>query len=82
MSKKSFNIAKLNKVIKSTEFNKMKDLEKKRGFREATINEKTGKRLAFFNKGPKNNWKEVLDKKNQKIIEETFKHEMTDLGYL
>ena len=47
MSKKSFNIAKLNKVIKSTEFNKMKDLEKKRGL-EATINEKTGKRLAFL----------------------------------
>ena len=53
MSQKLFNIAKLNKVIKTTEFNNMKELEKKHGFREATIDNKTGKRLSFFNKGPK-----------------------------
>ena len=82
MNQKSFNISKLNKVIKSTEFSKMKELEKKQGFREAPIDEKTGKRITFFNKGPKNKWKEVLDEKNQKKIEETFKQEMTDLEYL
>ncbi len=82
MNEKLFNIAKLNKVIKSTEFNKMKELEKKHGFREATIDEKTGERLTFFNKGPKNKWEEVLDEKNQKRIEETFKKEMTELDYL
>jgi len=82
MSDKSFDMEKLNKVIKSTEFNKMKELEKKQGFREATIDKKTGKRLTFFNKGPKNKWKDVLDEKNQKKIEKTFKKEMTELGYL
>ena len=82
MSQKSFNIAKLNKVIKSTEFNKMKELEKKRGFREATIDGKTGKSIPFFNKGPKNKWQEVLDEKNQKKIEENFKNEMAELGYI
>lgn len=82
MSQKSFNITKLNKVIKSTEFNKMKELEKKRGFREATIDEKTGKSIPFFNKGPKNKWQEVLDENNQKKIEKEFEKEMLDLGYL
>ncbi len=82
MSEKLFNIAKLNKVIKTTEFKKMKELEKKHGFREATIDDKTGKRLTFFNMGPKNNWKEHLDKENKDRIEKVFGNEMKDLGYL
>ena len=82
MSKKSFNISKLNKVIKSTEFNKMKELENKDGFREATIDSNTGKRITFFNLGPNNKWKNNLDEKNRKKIEHMFKKEMTDLGYL
>jgi len=82
MNKKSFNISKLNKVIKSTEFNKMKELENKHGFKEANIDANTGKRITFFDKGPKNKWKDVLDEKNQKKIEKTFKKEMTELGYL
>ena len=82
MSKKSFNISKLNKVIKSTEFNKMKELENKDGFREATIDSNTGKRITFFNQGPNNKWKNNLDEKNRKKIEHIFKKEMTDLGYL
>ncbi len=82
MNPKSFNISKLNKVIKSTEFIKMKELEKKKGFNEASIDKKTGKMLTFFNKGPKNKWKEDLDEKNQIKIEKAFRKEMTDLGYL
>ena len=82
MSQKSFNIAKLNKVLKSTEFSKMKELEKKHGFKEATIDDKTGKRLTFFNRGPKNNWMDQLDSKNREKIENAFGKEMKDLGYL
>ena len=82
MNPKSFNISKLNKVIKSTEFIKMKELEKKKGFNEASIDKKTGKMLTFFNKGPKNKWKEDLDEKNQIKIEKAVRKEMTDLGYL
>ena len=75
-------MTKLNKVIKSTEFIKMKELEQKHGFREATIDNKTGKRLAFFNKGPKNNWEGQLDSNNRNKIEKAYSKEMKDLGYL
>ena len=60
----------------------MKELEKKHGFREATIDNKTGKRLSFFNKGPKNNWKDELDSNNRNKIEKTYSKLMQELGYL
>ena len=36
----------------------------------------------FFFLGKKNKWENILDKKSAKDIEEFFKHEMTELGYL
>lgn len=82
MNKSVFNIAKLNKVIKSTDFQKMKELEKKKGFHESALDPKTGKKKDFFNKGPNNNWENNLTDKNRKYIEENFKKEMQELGYL
>ena len=52
---------KFDNVIKTTSFDAMQKLEKKIGFGEATIDEKTGERIPFFNLGPKNNWKENLN---------------------
>ena len=43
------DMIKLNKVIKSTEFEEMKTLEQKETFTEAMIDEKTGRRKIFFN---------------------------------
>ena len=76
------NMIKLNKTINSTEFEKMKDLEKKEDFHESIVNKKTGEKIPFFNMGPKNNWRLTLDKKNKEIIENHFKNEMEELGYL
>ncbi len=73
---------KLNKVIKTSDFSLMQDLEKKEDFKEAVLDPKTKKRKTFFNLGPKNNWKNLLDKKNIDIIEQTFKKEMLELGYI
>ena len=81
-NKSTFNIAKLNKVIKSTEFNKMKNLEQKTGFDEASVDTKTGKTKPFFNLGPKNNWKNNLSDEIRKKIEKEFEKEMLELGYL
>ncbi len=36
----------------------------------------------FFNMGVKNDWKILLDNKSRFLIEEKFKNEMTELGYL
>ncbi len=73
---------KLNNAIKSTEFYKMKNLEKKEIFHESMIDPKNGKRKAFFNLGPENNWKKILDKKYILKIENHFQSEMKELGYL
>ena len=51
-------------------------------FYEAVVDEKTGKRKAFFNLGPKNDWRIILDDKNKEKIEKNFKNEMQELGYL
>ena len=82
MKHKSFDIAKLNKVIKTTEFEKMKNLENQNQFREAVVDQKTKKAKPFFNLGPKNRWEYLLDKKNREKIENVFEKEMQDLGYL
>jgi hypothetical protein len=81
-SKFKIDMVKLNKAIKSTEFDKMKDLEKKETFYEGVLDVKTGKRKVFFNLGPKNDWRRILDQKNKDKIEKFFKNEMTELGYL
>ena len=78
----NLNIIKLNKAIKTTEFNLMKSKEEKETFSEALPDKETGKRRVFFNLGPKNDWRKILDKKNQEKIEKHFKDEMLELGYL
>ena len=80
--KLNIDMIKLNKVIKTTEFEKMKNKEQKEIFTEAMIDEKTGKRKIFFNLGPKNDWRMNLDKKNKEKIEKAFFKEMEELRYL
>ena len=80
--KVNLDMVKLNKAIKSTEFDKIKNLEKNETFYEAVVDEKTGKRKAFFNLGPKNDWRSILVEKNREKIEECLKEEMQELGYL
>ena len=55
--------------------------EDKFGFND---NSKRNKELnkKFFNLGPKNKWQNILDKEKLKEIEEIFKTEMKELGYL
>ena len=76
------DMVKLNKVIKSTEFYKMKALEQKAFFAESSVDSDTGKRKIFFNLGPQNDWKKILDDKSRRKIETSFKKEMFELGYL
>ena len=80
--KLEIDMVKLNKVIKTTDFEYMRDKEKKETFYEALIDSKTGKRKNFFNLGPNNDWRKFLDEKNKVIIEKAFKKEMMELGYL
>ena len=84
LSKKSFVLdkAKFKNVLNTTDFGNMQKMENETGFQESLVDNKTGKKAKFFYLGPKNNWKKLLDKVIQKKIEEAFKKEMTELGYL
>ena len=76
------DMVKLNKAIKSTEFENMKKKEKNEIFYEAPLDIINNKRKIFFNLGPKNDWRKLLDEKNRDKIENSFKREMIELGYL
>ena len=80
--KSKLDMVKLNKVIKTTKFENMKSKEEQETFSEATIDLNTGKRRTFFNLGPENDWRKFLDKKNKDKIEDVFRLEMKELGYL
>ena len=73
---------KFKNVIETTDFERLKNLEKIKGFDEAKINFSTGKKIPFFNLGPKNDWRKILDSEIKKKIEEAFKKEMKELGYI
>ena len=73
---------KVKKVVETTSFKYMKNLEHNYGFSEAKINSETGKKVNFFNLGPNNDWKKLLQDKYKKKIENSFKKEMLELGYL
>jgi len=76
------NQKKFKNVIETTDFHKMKEIEEQKGFFEGKVNLQTGKRIPFFNLGPKNDWKKLLNIETKKNIEEAFKKEMVELGYL
>tara|TARA_A100001388_G_scaffold272548_1_gene253024 strand:+ start:707 stop:1549 length:843 start_codon:yes stop_codon:yes gene_type:complete len=82
MNKSLYDDKKLDKVIKSTQFNNMKKLEKEIGFEESVIDKKSSKKIPFFNLGPSNNWKNILDPNLANKIEKAFSTEMEELGYL
>ena len=73
---------KFNNVVKTTSFRYMQSLENKYGFNESKIDTETNEKIPFFNLGPENNWKNLLDLKIVKKIEIAFKKEMVELGYL
>jgi hypothetical protein len=60
----------------------MKNLEKKESFAESRTNHITGKKIPFFNLGPQNDWKKLLDEKIRLKLETSFKKQMEELSYL
>ena len=81
-TKFSVNPIKLDNMLKSTTFKKMKDLEKNKGFPEAVDHRATKEKITFFNQGPDNDWKRSIDKKIVDKLEKAFKVEMEELNYL
>jgi len=63
------------KSINSCQFSNLSKLENMHGFEESENNK-------FFRKGTKDSWKHELSLDLRKKIEENFKNEMKELGYL
>jgi len=84
LNKKNFELdkVKFKNVIDSTSFERMKALEKEVGFNESRVDKKTGKKINFFNLGKKNDWKKMIVPSIKKKIENSFKEEMKELGYI
>ena len=68
---------KILNIIKSTSFEKLKKTEEIEGFEEASNSS-----IKFFNLGPNNNWKNVLNKNLINNIEKNFNKEMKELRYI
>ena len=80
--KVKFNNENISRAIKLSSFDRLKKIEEKEGFVESVKNIETGKKETFFNLGPKNDWKEILDKKTSDEISKKFEPEMQELGYI
>ena len=76
------DIKKLKRSIETTSFDLLKKKEEKEGFDEAIYSSDDGKNKSFFNLGKKNDYKKLLKKKTVQSIEDIFKKEMKELGYL
>ena len=74
-------IDKLKNSINSTFFDKLQDMEKKNGFSEAITSKKNNKKIPFFNMGPKNDWKKVLDKNLINRLNDHFEKNLIELSY-
>ena len=76
-TKFNINDEKIQNILKTTSFEIFKKKEDKEGFEEAV-----NSTIKFFNLGPKNNWKNILNKNLINIIEKKFSKEMKELRYI
>ena len=81
LTKLNFSNDQINTAIELSSFDNLEKMEKKYGFIESSFN-KEGKKNKFFFLGPKNDWKEKLDKDISDKINVKFENEMKELGYL
>ena len=77
-NKSDIDLKKVDNVIASTTFEKLKNLENKLGFEEKSSKMEKN----FFNLGKKNKWQDILDKDIEKMLTKEFKKEMKELNYL
>jgi hypothetical protein len=79
--KEKIDIDKLKNSVISTNFNKLKNDEKNNGFIEAVLSKKNKEKIPFFNLGPDNDWRKILDKDQQSKLTDIFKEDLIELGY-
>ena len=73
---------KIINAIKSTSFEELSRKEMSEGFYEGARNKAGIGNRKFFNLGPKNKWEKLVDRNITDEIEQKFKNEMKELGYI
>lgn len=76
------NNEKIKNVLKTTSFDYLKKMENNGLFRESNIDNRTGKLKTFFNKGPENKWKNLIEEEIINDVEKKFYNEMKELDYI
>ncbi|WP_440672498.1 sulfotransferase domain-containing protein [Candidatus Pelagibacter sp. HIMB1715] len=73
---------KIKKTLRSTSFEVLKKNEIKNGFSEAVPKkDERDRKITFFNLGPDNNWKKILDKDIKEKTEKAFDSYLKELNY-
>ena len=72
---------KLKNSVNSTSFSKLKKNEKEKGFSEAIFSKKKKQMIPFFNLGPENNWKKILNQDFARKLSKEFKDDLKTFGY-
>jgi hypothetical protein len=76
------NKKKLKNSIYSTSFEELKKYEKNFGFSEAVNSINDQKKIPFFNLGPANNWKKILDEDLQNKLNVIFNKSLKFFSYI
>jgi hypothetical protein len=72
---------KIVNAVSSTSFSKLKEKEEKEGFSEAPKSRINDSKIPFFNLGPKNKWKTILNDDLKNKLNEVFKKKLHELDY-
>ena len=72
---------KLENAIQSTTFEKLQNLENIGKFSESVYSTKNKKKIKFFHLGPKNNWKDLLNKDLIKKMNTYYKEDLKKFSY-
>ena len=73
---------KLKNALNSTTFEKLQHKEKIQGFSEAVSSLTTNEKITFFNLGPKNDWKKILNEDLKNRINQIFEKNLKELSYV
>ncbi|MDC0179226.1 sulfotransferase domain-containing protein [Candidatus Pelagibacter sp.] len=80
-NKEKINKNKIKNAVNSSLFSKLKEKEKNEGFSEAPKSKDGDKKIPFFNLGPKNDWKIILNDDLKDKLNNFFKKKLVELSY-
>lgn len=82
-SNEKINLEKIKRTLRSTSFSKMQKKELENGFSEAINSQKNkNKKIVFFNLGPDNDWKKILNEKLKNKLNKKYEKQLEELSYI